>query len=106
LNSFFNKTLTVKRRVNTGTEFHPVYSWTTVQTVNGAQDLLSERRIVRDPGGNILADFVFYMPYTNIYASDVIYCDSQNYTIYSIFNPMEKNHHIEIKALRAKEGEY
>ena len=106
MNSFFNQTLTIKRRSNTGTDFHPVYTWSTVYTVNGALDLLSERRVVRDPGGNILADYVFYLNYIDIYASDIITCNGIDYTIYSIFNPMGKNRHLEVKALRAKEGEY
>lgn len=106
MNSFFNKTITIKRRTNTGTDFHPVYTWSTLSSVKGAKDLLTERRVIRDAGGNILADFIFYFNYTDILVSDIILCDDEYFTIYSIFNPMGKNKHLEIKALKAKDGQY
>lgn len=105
LKSFHNKSVLIKRRTNTGTEFHPVYTWATLSTVTGMLDLLNERRVVMNEGGVVLADYMIYIDYTDVTTSDIIQIGSDQYTIYSIHNPNGLNRMLEIKALKKKPGE-
>lgn len=105
MRSYYNKSVQVKRRTNTGTDFHPVYTWATIKTTPGMVDLLNERRVVMNEGGVVLADYMIYIDYTDVTTRDIIQIGTDQYTIYSIHNPNGMNRMLEIKALKKKPGE-
>lgn len=95
-------------RTNTGTDFHPVWDWDTEFIENGLIIELMERNKVYDEGGKIIADHKLYWKYTTN-TSGVNYkyrikWGSNLYSIYSIKNPNQRNHHFEMKLLKLPEG--
>lgn len=101
-----NTTGSIIRRVNTGNNVDPVYSdIDVVSDVPGLLDQLSEKKVIRDDGGRIIADHVFFIDYVSgILGTDRAVVGSNEYNIYRVRNPNGMNRHLEIYMLLVQPG--
>jgi head-tail adaptor len=104
LQAHFIERLDIQRKRNLGSSFRPIYDWDTLSTVNGLIDLLSSREIVMNEGQEVMADYLIMMNVTDITETDRIVNGDDIYNIYSIHNPNNRNHHLEIKAKLMQPG--
>lgn len=92
-----NNTLNVYRKTNTGTNVAPVYTFVLQHSVDCTKDQMNSSRVIRRDGDKILADHIIYIDYiSDIKMRDILRVDDDEFTIYRIHNPNEKNHHLEI----------
>lgn len=104
IESCFNADLSLQRRFNMGTDFRPVWEWVELANVRGLIDKLSERWIVRNEGGSVVADHIaFIMPYA-VRVKDRVVSGGNTYEVYSIHDPNGRGHHYELKMLLLPEG--
>ncbi len=104
IESCFNADLSIQRRQNVGTDFRPVWEWTELDNVRGLIDMLSERWLVRNEGGAVVADHIAYIMPFPVRVKDRIVSGENTYDVYSVHDPNGKGHHYELKMLLMPEG--
>ncbi len=86
----------VYRKRNAGTDFRPLWVWDLVLSTTGLRDKLSESKIIRNEGGVVLADYVYYTDYADIRSDDRIKAGSSFYDVFNAYDPNDMNDHLEI----------
>lgn len=102
--AFLKDEIEILRRQKTGTDFNPVWVWSTIAIVNGLLNLLSGRDVIKNEGNKIVADWKVYLEVTDVKEIDMIKNGADVYDIYSIHNPNNMGRHLEIKMKKLEPG--
>lgn len=103
-NFSYTRTVDVYRRENVGTIFHPIYAWGFLEEKQCVKNQLSFKKMIRDEGGKVQADYFFFCDYGDVQGTDRIVDGSNVYEVYRVFDPNELHRHLEIFALLLPEG--
>jgi hypothetical protein len=92
-------------KTNTGNNVVPNYQNVLIKSVSGRLSKLSEHRVVRDDGGRIIADYILFIDYTTgLSLTNIVSINGEEFTIYSMDNIDNMNHHIEMYLLKQQPG--
>ena len=104
LMNLYNARIEIQRKTNSGTDFHPVWGWSVIETVDCLKTMLSENEIIRSEGGRILADCKVYVDVTDVTTKDRLKIDAELFKIYSAKDPNGMGHHLLIKCKLLYDG--
>jgi len=103
--SLLNTEITIQERTNTGSDFKPVYTWSTYKTLKALKYKLNEREQPRNEGNTVMADYRFYTEYSSGVTNVMrVKHGTDYYNIYNVNDPNEMNRHLEINCKLQPDG--
>lgn len=105
IEGLLNTTIKITEHDNIGSDFHPIYTWDEVTEIPARVRQLTEREVIRNEGGTILANYKAYFLPTTITTENRIEHGNDIFKVYSVNEVDGMDHHIEVLMLRLQLGE-